>query len=563
MFGRNKKMLAKVLTITLLLLVLLRGLDGNRHKVEFTDQAVENTVYATPNGKALFLYKDGHLKAFPDFHTFSEMGFNSADIKKMRPDLMNKIPRGPMLDAIAPPPAFRADDYMYHNLCENYSRMVNDLGIIANQGDFQRLGNMFARAKKHKKLDILTLGGSITAGGYFENFIRLLREKENIAVEVHNHGHGATEVVYTLYCIEIDRYQPDLILIDFSVNDMGHPKLIDALIRKTLLLGAKQPVVAMVNLWVAPVCPTTKYLIHGLYYNLPVLNICPAIDLCYGKSHLPKWRWEEYSKDDGVHPWGKSGVLFLGEILYAWWVRMQTLLMPSQDASTNIIIPFSSQFNPKNPEKDQPKISSGFDDNRRRATAADSKWTSLPPPLYGKHIGRCTRCDALADDADAVLQPVGEPVGFKAVTRMKIGFGGFNPADKNSSTKSFKKSWQAENPGDTISFKFFGSSVSVAMWQRRDGMGVMEAMIDGDREKTALASGFFKGFTWAMEKNNTGRSEVVPLFEGLTDTEHLITFRVTETPANTWVKGHTCQIFALLSASDDQNCKNKVPVAHI
>ncbi len=240
---------------------------------------------------------------------------------------------------------------------------------------------------------------------------------------------------------------------------------------------------------------------------------------------------------------------------------------------------------------DRSGLSSGFDDRRRRvrstgtaaSTAASrrslkvqtfskgeregesnynaesSAASSLPPPLFGSHIGKCTRCDALADDAEGVLQPLGTPKGFQAITRVKIGFGGFNPNDQNSnsSTKSFKKSWQAEHPGDSISFKFFGSSVQVAMWQRRDGMGVMEATIDGDRERTALASGFFKGFTWAMERNNTGRSEVVPLFEGLEDKEHVITFRVTETPANTFVKGHTCQIFALLSASD--SCKSKEP----
>jgi len=555
-------------------LFLLIGVIGNRQHGNFVEAPVEGMVIATPNGKALFLYKGGLLKAFPDFNTFTEMGFNSADIKKMRPEHMHKIPKGAALEAIAPPPTFRADDYMYHNLCEDYARMINDLGIIANPGDFERMGDMFTRVQKTKRIDILALGGSITAGGYFENFARLLREKEQVEVVVHNHGHGATEVIYTLFCIDIEQYQPDLVLIDFSVNDHAHPKLMDALIRKSLMLGNRQPVVAMVNLWVASSCPTTKYLVPGLYYNLPVLNLCPAVDLCYGKGHLPKWRWEEYSKDDGVHPWGKNGVPFIGEVLYAWYARSKEVLLPTSDGP-NIIIAHSSDVvqhaaaaasGPGGGGQGTasiPGVSSGFADNRkqrRRALVARAALV-LPPPLYGKHIGRCTRCDALADDADGVLRPVGNPVGFKAVTRVKIGFGGFNPDDKDkntSATKSFRKSWQAETPGDSVSFKFFGTSVSVAMWQRRDGMGVMEAMIDNDREKTALASGFFKGFTWAMEKNNTGRSEVVPLFEGLADKEHLITFRVTDTPANTWVKGHTCQIFALLSASDDPQCKNKV-----
>ena len=93
------------------------------------------------------------------------------------------------------------------------------------------------------------------------------------------------------------------------------------------------------------------------------------------------------------------------------------------------------------------------------------------------------------------------------------------------------------------------------IWQRRDGMGVLNAIIDGDERNIAKASGFFKGYTWAMEKNNTGRSEIIPLFEGLEDKEHIIKFTVSNEPANVWVKGFTSQIFALLSASDNKDCK--------
>ena len=187
------------------------------------------------------------------------------------------------------------------------------------------------------------------------------------------------------------------------------------------------------------------------------------------------------------------------------------------------------------------------------------------------------------------------------VTRVKIGYGGFNPVDKSSATKSFKRSWQAEKPGSEISFRFYGNAVKIAMWQRRDSMGIIHAYVDGDKvidceascyrsmqvygvddgvecvyvcvsihyinifrfahfslqSRIAKASGFFKGYTWAMEKNNTGRSEIMPLFEGLEDKEHVLTLTVSDEPANVWVKGHMTQIFAILSASNDMNCKHK------
>ena len=86
-------------------------------------------------------------------------------------------------------------------------------------------------------------------------------------------------------------------------------------------------------------------------------------------------------------------------------------------------------------------------------------------------------------------------------------------------------------------------------------MGILKAVVDGDERSAVEASGFFKGYTWAMHKNNTGRSEIIPLFEGLEDKEHVLTLTVTDKPANVWVKGHMCQIFALLAASNNPDCK--------
>ena len=71
---------------------------------------------------------------------------------------------------------------------------MNELGVVANMGDFSRYISVLTRVKKQKKVDVLALGGSITAGGYFMEFVRSLREKEQFEVDYHNHGHGATEL---------------------------------------------------------------------------------------------------------------------------------------------------------------------------------------------------------------------------------------------------------------------------------------------------------------------------------------------------------------------------------
>ena len=321
----------------------------------------------------------------------------------------------------------------------------------------------------------------------------------------------------------------------------------ESLIRKALSLPS-QPVVAIVNLWVQKDCPTPRYLLHSYYYQLPLLNVCPAVNLCYGKGQLPKSISDQYSKTDGVHPWGSQGVKFLGELLYAWWKRLETLL--TQDVSMDVdgkLTAHTHSFRVHNGKED---IAKGL--------------VVLPTPIYTHNpIGLCTRCEALADDADGKLAPVSPPKGFRIVTRSKIGYGGFTSHQQHhhrhsGATKSFKRSWQASEPGSEISFRFYGTTVKIAIWQRRDGMGILHAFIDNNRQRIVKVSSFFKGYTWAMERNNTGRSEIMPLFEGLSDDYHTLTLVVANEPANPWVPGHLVQVFALLSASDKTDCKIKL-----
>ena len=61
-------------------------------------------------------------------------------------------------------------------------------------GNFIRYIPVLKRIKQRKSLELLALGGSITAGGYFMEFVRSLEEKEHLNVTYHNHGHGATEI---------------------------------------------------------------------------------------------------------------------------------------------------------------------------------------------------------------------------------------------------------------------------------------------------------------------------------------------------------------------------------
>ena len=141
-----------------------------------------------------------------------------------------------------------------------------------------------------------------------------------------------------------------------------------------------EPLVVLVNLWVYFHCHTTRYLAQAFYYQIPIIQVCPAVNLCYGRHGtrgLPKWRFDEYSLTDGIHPWGKNGVNFLGNILYAWWRRYDEV------------------------------VSDELHDWSAKASEKGGMPYVLPPPLYAdKPIGVCVRCDALAGDADNILRPL-------------------------------------------------------------------------------------------------------------------------------------------------------------
>jgi hypothetical protein len=83
------------------------------------------------NRNALFLVENGARRQFPDFYTFTHMGFNVTNIMKIKDDILNSIPLGPMVKAIPAPPPFRPDDYMYHEQCGDPDKMVGNIHIFA------------------------------------------------------------------------------------------------------------------------------------------------------------------------------------------------------------------------------------------------------------------------------------------------------------------------------------------------------------------------------------------------------------------------------------------------
>ena len=135
-------------------------------------------------------------------------------------------------------------------------------------------------------------------------------------------------------------------------------------------------------------CSTTRYLQQAYYYGIPLINICPAVNLCFGRSRLPKNIIEEYSLTDGIHPWGKKGVSFIGSILYSWWSRYDEIISEEVHERT---AKYSVQYS--RGKENRNDIKNYTEDDRN----GDFR---LPVPLYANApVGACTRCEAMTGDA--------------------------------------------------------------------------------------------------------------------------------------------------------------------
>lgn len=93
-----------------------------RPKVEHSE--LEGKVITGQKGKALFLVRQGKKLMFPDFYTFTKLGYNVSMINKVSDDTLHELILGETIAKIDAPPPFRPDDYMYHAVCEDIDRLV-------------------------------------------------------------------------------------------------------------------------------------------------------------------------------------------------------------------------------------------------------------------------------------------------------------------------------------------------------------------------------------------------------------------------------------------------------
>ena len=203
---------------------------------------------------------------------------------------------------------------------------------IINKGDKTLLANVIKKAERGEDITIVGLGGSITQGGgisdtnrYGEHISLWLNAKfPNIKVNYVNAGIGSTTSLVGIHRLESDvlRHNPDIVLVDFTVNDGASDeryKLSYETILRKLLKNDIAVISVVFGSTGDPENPKrannalVSHLHSMLYYNVPVIDYYGAL-----------WRyvdngivsWKDDLTQDGLHPSNIGHVMIASAVEY-------------------------------------------------------------------------------------------------------------------------------------------------------------------------------------------------------------------------------------------------------
>jgi len=195
---------------------------------------------------------------------------------------------------------------------------------IANEGNEQRIIKAMRKALRKEKVTLGFIGGSITEGALStspdNSFVGLVgkwwRERfPDSQLEVINAGIGSTGSLIGVHRVDRDllKYGPDLVVIDFSVNDEYSSELANQyedLIRK-ILMSDSNPAVML--LFMMRQDGTNMQWAHspiGKYYDLPMISLSDGV---WPQIQSGRIKWQDIYADD-VHP-NDAGHLLVSKLI--------------------------------------------------------------------------------------------------------------------------------------------------------------------------------------------------------------------------------------------------------
>lgn len=217
-------------------------------------------------------------------------------------------------------------------------------------GNTQRLHKAIDKARAGEKVSIVYLGGSITEGAlakpqqtncYAYRSAQLFAEKfmaDPAQLDYHNAGISGTPSLLGITRCEQDvlAYQPDIVFVEFAVNDgtdANAQMAYESLVRK-LLQSKTQPAVVLIFTLM-----NSGYSAHvhmkqiAKHYDLGAVSVYDAIQV---QIMLKKMEWSDYSSDY-AHP-TTEGHAFIAELIGYYFDQA------AATAPTDYVMPVEAKY---------------------------------------------------------------------------------------------------------------------------------------------------------------------------------------------------------------------------
>ncbi len=308
--------------------------------------------------------------------------------------------------------------------------------------NFARLKHLFCRAAAGEELTIGFLGGSITQGSLaaqsgntyaFRVYQWFVDTFPMARFHYVNGGIGGTDSFYGVCRAVPDllMYQPDFVVVDFSVNDTKLPfrqETYEGLLRKLLAWPSHPAVVLLNNIYYdTGLTAEDDHVEVGNHYGVPHVSIRDSI---YKDLHAGRYASRALLSPDGLHPNDFGHGLVAGEIIRL----LKTVNAHRDELEEEAAFP-------------APLTADAYE-NARRLTIRDAS-----PKLEG----------------------------FRADAAEKLGH-----------LDHWKNGWVGQRPGDKITFEVEASCIAVQYRKtiRRPALRA-QLVLDGDAAHPVLLDGNF------------------------------------------------------------------------
>ncbi|NLO09652.1 MAG: SGNH/GDSL hydrolase family protein [Clostridiales bacterium] len=190
---------------------------------------------------------------------------------------------------------------------------------LISTGNNHRMKKAIDKARNGENTTIVYLGGSITMRkkeladrGYADASFRFF--KENFAPDGRltyiNSGMNGTSSLIGLIRLErdVERYHPDIVFIEFSVNDSKDSlsrEIFESMVVR-LLESESRPAIVLLFLQSEGGYSCQGHMqVIGEHYKLPMISVCDAIQ---EEIEAGRMKWSEYANDN-IHPHARGNDL--------------------------------------------------------------------------------------------------------------------------------------------------------------------------------------------------------------------------------------------------------------